>query len=110
MSNPYDADDLRDALDHIMRVAKTSRSDSRRDNWIAYRAHCALTGSDDWNNEKIPKIGLLRQKIELRETLNLVSDALQRTLDFVEGRMPCLTYDEVTEQAKQALAKARGEL
>jgi hypothetical protein len=84
MSNPYDVDALRDALDHIMRVAKTSRSDSRRDSWIAYRTHCALTGSDDWQNEKIPNIGLLRQKIKLREQLRLACDSLKEVIERVQ--------------------------
>lgn len=39
---------LRDALDHIARVALGSRSGSKRAAWIAARAKSALNIDDDW--------------------------------------------------------------
>ena len=35
---------MRDALDHIERVARNSRTQSRRDRWIEVRARYALEG------------------------------------------------------------------
>lgn len=34
MNRDAEVEHLRDALDHILRVAKASRTDSRRDRWI----------------------------------------------------------------------------
>jgi hypothetical protein len=46
---------LRDALDHIARVALGSTSHSRRAAWIAARAVSALNGDDDWRSCPRPK-------------------------------------------------------
>lgn len=53
--NDQTLDDLIDALDHIFRVAKSSRSDNRRYRWIAARARCAIEGQDDWREIDHPK-------------------------------------------------------
>lgn len=45
---------LHDALDHIMRVARASRSKSRCDRWIAERARCALAGTTEWKTVDLP--------------------------------------------------------
>ena len=50
-----DTAELRDALDHIARVARASRTQSRRDRWIAARAESALQGNSDWKDLDIPK-------------------------------------------------------
>jgi hypothetical protein len=89
VSDAYNPDHLRDALDHIMRVARCSRSGSTRDNWIAYRAYCALTGRDDWDAEKIPRMTMLRQNSELRDALKLCVDALE----FAHGGEPLPTME-----------------
>lgn len=47
--------DIRDALDHIMRVAKASRTQTRRLRWIESRARCALEGGEDWRDIDLPK-------------------------------------------------------
>jgi len=49
-----DVEVYRDALDHIMRTAKASRTQSRRDRWIASRAESALNDTTDWKNENYP--------------------------------------------------------
>jgi len=46
---------LRDALDHIARVAMGSATNSRRAAWIAARAKSALNGDDDWRSIRKPK-------------------------------------------------------
>jgi acyl-CoA hydrolase len=45
-----------DALDHIMRVANASRTQTRRLRWIAERARCALEGGD-WRELDLPRSG-----------------------------------------------------
>ncbi len=46
---------MRDALDHIARVASGSTSASLRDAWIAARATSALNGDDAWKGVQKPK-------------------------------------------------------
>ena len=45
---------LRDALDHISRIANASRQQTRRLDWIASRAREALRGTP-WNREYLPE-------------------------------------------------------
>jgi hypothetical protein len=53
---PSNAEGLRDALDHIRRVARGSRTGTRRLEWIAERAHSALEGTTTWRELPAPKI------------------------------------------------------
>ena len=46
---------LIDALDHIVRVARGSRIQSRRDGWILARAESAIGMNDDWRDLDLPK-------------------------------------------------------
>ena len=68
-----DVAELRDALDHIWRVARASRTQSRRDRWIAARALSALEGNDNWQDIDLPRnvdtdLKRLRRKLaEARE-------------------------------------------
>ncbi|WP_198386207.1 hypothetical protein [Burkholderia ubonensis] len=48
---------LEDALDHIARVARGSREQSRRQRWIELRALGALNGTDEWRTLPLPKNG-----------------------------------------------------
>ncbi|WP_198350327.1 hypothetical protein [Burkholderia ubonensis] len=48
---------LRDALDHIARVARGSREQSRRQRWIELRALGALNGTEEWRTLPLPKNG-----------------------------------------------------
>lgn len=86
MSDPYNPDHLRDALDHIMRTARASRTGNRRCDWIAYRAHCALTGKDDWKEERIPRMGYLKQVRELKERIEKAEDLLRRAAYSIGDR------------------------
>lgn len=45
-----------DALDHIARVCRGSRTSSRRIRWIEQRAQCAIDGSRDWRELDLPKM------------------------------------------------------
>lgn len=47
--------ELRDALDHIARVARKSRSLTRRLKWIQLRAEGALEGHDEWRTVELPR-------------------------------------------------------
>jgi hypothetical protein len=47
--------DMRDALDHIMRVCRQSRQQSRRIRWIYERARCGLNGTREWTHLDLPK-------------------------------------------------------
>ena len=55
MNIENDTWEVRDALDHIMRVAKASRTQTRRLRWIAERARCALEGGEDWREMDLPR-------------------------------------------------------
>ncbi|KVO82436.1 hypothetical protein WL21_08940 [Burkholderia ubonensis] len=48
---------LRDALDHIARVARGSREQSRRQRWIELRALGALNGTEEWRTLPLPRNG-----------------------------------------------------
>ena len=52
--------ELREALDHIIRLADNSRT--RRLRWIAERARCAVESSGDWKALDLPKIAKVTQK------------------------------------------------
>ena len=76
-------EELVDAVDHIMRVAKASRTQTRRLRWIAERARCALDGSDDWREMDLPKkaeLNLRERKMRL-----FIEKALNENPDAVIG-------------------------
>ena len=81
--------ELVDALDHIARVAKSSRTQSRRDRWICLRANCAISGSDEWETADLPKIiensrgrelRLRAENNELAATVERLREALNQSL------------------------------
>lgn len=55
---------LIDALDHIIRTAQRSRTQTRRLRWIAERARCAIDGKEDWREINLPR----KSKLSLRES------------------------------------------
>lgn len=57
-----DIADYVDALDHIMRAARRSRTQSRRLRWIEARARCALEGGEDWKELDLPKFSENNQR------------------------------------------------
>ena len=78
---------MRDALDHIIRVCKQSSNQTRRIRWIQLRAECALglQPSSQWRTQDLPKNGeaekvkLLRR---IRELETMLAEAYNR-----EGNM-----------------------
>lgn len=50
-----EVDSLRDALDHIARVALGSRKATKRTLWIVERAKSALNRDDLWKQAETPK-------------------------------------------------------
>lgn len=54
--------DYVDALDHIMRTARRSRTQSRRLRWIEARARCALEGGEDWKALDLPRFSESNQR------------------------------------------------
>lgn len=76
-------DVLQDALDHIMRVARGSRTQTRRIRWIFERARCALF-NEDWR-----EVDLKHPRMVLR---GLPSDLEQRLETLHEpGRFASVT-------------------
>ena len=46
-----------DALDHIMRTARSARVSSKRLTWIASRAESAINGDERWRTADVPRNG-----------------------------------------------------
>jgi len=46
---------LIDALDHIARTSRGSRTQTRRSRWIVARAESAVNMNDDWMDIDLPK-------------------------------------------------------
>ena len=64
-----------DALDHIARTARASRTKTRRLRWIEHRAMCALEGGD-WKEAEFPKT---EKTISVRTHKKILSE-LERLL------------------------------
>jgi len=75
---------LRDALDHISRIATAARQPTKRLDWIASRAKDALRGQD-WSNEYLPepKKQSLQEVHELRATMFMLVQAFEAGNDAV---------------------------
>ncbi|ACR14996.1 hypothetical protein BcepIL02_gp03 [Burkholderia phage BcepIL02] len=75
---------LRNALDHVARVARGSRGQSRRNRWIELRALGALNGTDEWRTVDLPKNGEgVRRRLEHEiGELQAVKQALQKALAY----------------------------
>jgi hypothetical protein len=54
---------MADALDHIMRTCRGSRTQTRRIRFLGLRAECALEGRDDWRDAEIPRNDPLVEKL-----------------------------------------------
>ncbi len=78
-----------DALDHIMRTAKASRTQTRRLRWIAARAADALGLGEDWRDIDLPKSqsSTMRAErkriIELNSRISTLESALAETFEQV---------------------------
>lgn len=53
-----------DALDHIARVCRGSRTRTRRLRWIELRAESAINGNSDWREADLPKHDPRAEKLE----------------------------------------------
>lgn len=69
---------LRDALDHIARIANASRQQTRRLDWISSRARDALRGVE-WNREYLPepKKASMEEVHDLRGTIFMLIRACE---------------------------------
>lgn len=99
--------ELEDALDHIRRTCRNSRSQSRRDRWIELRADCALEGrGDDWKaSPDTPKRDRSQAYIdELREILVGAGEAIARAY---AGKMTPGDYCETINRVTDATAERK---
>jgi hypothetical protein len=69
---------LRDALDHISRIANAARQQTKRLDWISMRAREALRGVP-WNRDYLPepKKASLEEVHDLRETMLMLVRACE---------------------------------
>ncbi|AFN39071.1 hypothetical protein G167_gp02 [Burkholderia phage BcepMigl] len=75
---------LRNALEHIVKVSRGSRGQSRRNRWIELRALGALNGTDEWRTVDLPKNGEgVRRRLEHEiGELQAVKQELQKALAY----------------------------
>lgn len=75
---------LRDALDHIARIATASRQPTKRLDWIASRAKDALRGQE-WSKDYLPepKKQSLHEVHELRATMFMLVKACESGNDTI---------------------------
>lgn len=78
MAPEQDISLLRDALDHIARIANASRQKTRRLDWISSRAREALRGVK-WNREYLPepKKASMEEVHDLRGTMFMLVRACE---------------------------------
>ncbi|WBF05234.1 hypothetical protein [Burkholderia phage CSP3] len=98
---------LRNALEHIAKVARGSRSQSRRSRWIELRALGALNGSTEWRTVELPKNGeSVRRRLEhtIAEREALIQ-ALQKALAYWMPKV----FDERSEHDAYLLVGYEGE-
>ena len=72
---------LRDALDHIMRTARASRTSTRRLRWIEQRAYQALQGK--YETHDLPKKGIKSGESVKRYYLNKLYQITDGQADVV---------------------------
>lgn len=94
-------DELVDALDHIARVANSSRTQSRRDRWICLRANCEISSSDEWKTANLPKIIENSRGRELR--LRAENQELAATVERLRGVV--VNYHDENIAAEEAMNK-----
>lgn len=105
MTSNEEIDLLRDALDHIARIANASRQQTKRLDWISMRAREALRGVP-WNREYLPepKKASMEEVHDLRGTLlMLVSACESENLTAIAAAI-----DEARSQHPSLLRKLAG--
>jgi hypothetical protein len=97
--------ELRDALDHIARVAEQARTPTNRLAFIVHRARCALAGRPyDRRDVKIPPSAANETARAQRRAV-----ALRQALEAILHRTECSSYgmgDDVARMAREALGEA----
>ena len=96
---------LRDALDHISRIANAARQPTKRLDWISLRAREALRGVS-WNREYLPepKKASMEEVHDLRGTiLMLVKVCESENLTAISAAV-----DEARSQHPSLLRKLEG--
>lgn len=78
MSSREEIELLRDALDHINRIANAARQPTKRLDWISSRARQALRGAP-WSNEYLPEPNKssIEEVHDLRNTIFMLVQACQ---------------------------------
>ena len=100
VSNKAIVDEYVEALDHIRRVARAGRSQSRRDLWISARADSALNGDDNWRIVDYPRTKL--SKFRTRSYVEKLEKCLHDVLEIIEENpsMDCLeSIQQLCEEA-----------
>lgn len=92
-ASDYDAllaerDALRDALDHIARTCRASRTSTRRIRWIERRAEWALEGKAYTDNAFDIPVDVEEKNRTLRIKKNLLKAVVRDLLDVAEGSHP----------------------
>ncbi|HVM95313.1 MAG TPA: hypothetical protein VMT89_02935 [Candidatus Acidoferrales bacterium] len=92
---------LLDALDHVMRVARSSRTMSRRMRWIQERCRCAIEGDDvTWRTIDLPRsaesVAAENSRLKGRIT------ELERLNAKQETMLLALTMQQVPNDAEEA--------
>ncbi len=82
---------LRDALDHIMRVAGSARQPTRRLDWLAARARMALRGIP-WTRDYLPW-----PRGEMNERLRELHGSLRKIVTAYEARDDSALANAITE-------------
>lgn len=100
--------ELVDALDHIARVCRASRTQTRRIRWIEARARNAVEGGEDWRELDVPSqdpvIGGYRAMLEL-----VYPFVMKRLADLRTQRRHGATRRDLVEEI-DALEKLRGKV
>jgi hypothetical protein len=78
MTSDKEVAHLRDALDHIARIANAARQQTKRLDWISMRAREALRGIP-WNREYLPepKKASMEEVHDLRGTIHMLINACE---------------------------------
>lgn len=78
MTSDKEVAHLRDALDHIARIANAARQQTKRLDWISMRAREALRGIP-WNREYLPepKKASMEEVHDLRGTIYMLINACE---------------------------------
>lgn len=95
---------LEDALDHIARICRGSRTSTKRLRWIEQRAECALSESDEWRHLDLPRVD---PKVASLERVITAILPLAHELEPIFGPTAPLLSEDDFEQVKAFMALVR---